>query len=154
MHETLLRAVVNVALQPSACFVGRGYHACTGLREAIPMLGVRDGRGHQICEWLEAVPLRVGLAFVDDTNQALPVGHAGAMESATRHANASVELDAVHRFRDPEYAALALWLRNSGDRDALEVAGELVHRGYVERVDQHDAARTNDRRLLRLAGAW
>lgn len=89
-----------------------------------------------------ALELRVGLAFVGDPHQALPVGHAGAMTSAIRHANASVELDTVHRFRDPEYAALTLQLRNAVDREhALEVAGELAERGHLERVDHHDAAR-------------
>ncbi|WP_344064712.1 AAA family ATPase [Microbacterium pumilum] len=89
-----------------------------------------------------ALELRVGLAFVGDPHQALPVGHAGAMASAIRHANASVELDTVHRFRDPEYAALTLRLRNSVDREhALEVAGELAERGHLECFDHHDAAR-------------
>lgn len=89
-----------------------------------------------------ALELRVGLAFVGDPYQALPVGHVGAMASATRCANAAVELDTVHRFRDPEYAALTLRLRNPGDREnALDVARELVQRGHVERVDDLDAAR-------------
>ncbi|MFI8594652.1 AAA family ATPase [Microbacterium sp. NPDC078428] len=35
-----------------------------------------------------AIEQGVGLAFVGDTHQALPVGHAGAMGSAIRHANA------------------------------------------------------------------
>ncbi|WP_227531381.1 ATP-dependent DNA helicase [Microbacterium tenebrionis] len=84
----------------------------------------------------------VGLAFVGDTHQALPVGHAGAMGSAIRHANAAVELDTVHRFRDPAYAALTLGLRDAGDREhALPVAAELVERGHVARVDHQDAAR-------------
>lgn len=84
----------------------------------------------------------VGLAFVGDTHQALPVGHAGAMGSAIRHANAAVELDMVHRFRDPDYAALTLRLRDAGDRErALEVAVELASRGQVDRVDHHEAAR-------------
>lgn len=84
----------------------------------------------------------VGLAFVGDTHQALPVGHAGAMGSAIRHANAAVELDTVHRFRDHGYAALTLRLRDAGDRErALVVAGELAERGHVARVDHHEAAR-------------
>ncbi|MCH6230168.1 AAA family ATPase [Microbacterium sp. CFH 31415] len=89
-----------------------------------------------------AIEHRVGLAFVGDTHQALPVGHAGAMGSAIRHANAAVELDTVHRFRDPDYAALTLRLRDAGDREhALVVAGELAEHGHVDRVDHHDAAR-------------
>lgn len=88
-----------------------------------------------------AIEQDVGLAFVGDTHQALPVGHAGAMGSAIRHANAAVELDTVHRFRDPEYAALTLRLRDAGDRErALEVAAELAEHGHVDRVDHHDAA--------------
>ncbi|AZS37552.1 ATP-dependent RecD-like DNA helicase [Microbacterium lemovicicum] len=89
-----------------------------------------------------AIEQGVGLAFVGDTHQALPVGHSGAMGSAIRHANAAVELDTVHRFRDPEYAALTLRLRDTSDREhALAVAGELAERGHVEQVDHHDAAR-------------
>ena len=89
-----------------------------------------------------AIEQGVGLAFVGDTHQALPVGHAGAMGSAIRHANAAVELDTVHRFLDPEYAALTLRLRDAGDRErALVVAGELAEHGHVDRVDHHDAAR-------------
>ena len=89
-----------------------------------------------------ALEQRAGIAFVGDPHQALPVGHAGAMGSAIRHANAAVELDTVHRFRDPEYAALTLRLREASDRDgALVVAGELAERGHVVRVDHHDAAR-------------
>lgn len=89
-----------------------------------------------------AIERGVGLAFVGDTHQALPVGHAGAMGSAIRHANAAIELDTVHRFRDPDYAALTLRLRDAGDRErALVVAGELSERGHVDRVDHHDTAR-------------
>lgn len=89
-----------------------------------------------------AIEQGVGLAFVGDTHQALPVGHAGAMGSAIRHANAAVELDTVHRFRDPDYAALTLRLRDAGDRErALLVAGELAQHGHVDRVERHDAAR-------------
>jgi energy-coupling factor transporter ATP-binding protein EcfA2 len=89
-----------------------------------------------------AIEQGVGLAFVGDTHQALPVGHAGAMGSAIRHANAAVELDTVHRFRDPDYAALTLRLRDAGDRErALVVAGELAEHGRIDRVGHHDAAR-------------
>lgn len=89
-----------------------------------------------------AIEQGVSLAFVGDTHQALPVGHAGAMGSAIRHANAAVELDTVHRFHDPEYAALTLRLRDVGDHEhALVIAGELAERGHVDRVEHHDAAR-------------
>ncbi|SDO32920.1 TrwC relaxase [Microbacterium sp. ru370.1] len=89
-----------------------------------------------------AIEQGVGLAFVGDTHQALPVGHAGAVGSAIRHANAAIELDTVHRFRDPDYAALTLRLRDACDRErALVVAGELAEHGHVDRVNHHDAAR-------------
>lgn len=89
-----------------------------------------------------AIEQGVGLAFVGDPHQALPVEHSGAMGSAIRHANAAVELDTVHRFRDPAYAALTLRLRNTNDREhALAVAGGLAEGGHVVGVDHHDAAR-------------
>ncbi|KRA24068.1 hypothetical protein ASD65_06240 [Microbacterium sp. Root61] len=84
----------------------------------------------------------VGVAMVGDPHQALPVGHAGAMATAVRYATASVELDTVHRFSDPEYAALTLRLRDPRDRDdALSVAGELLERGHVHRVASTEEAR-------------
>lgn len=64
------------------------------------------------------------------------------MASAVRFATASVELETVHRFSDPEYAALTLRLRNSRDReDALTVAGELLERGHVHRARSTEEAR-------------
>jgi hypothetical protein len=85
---------------------------------------------------------RVGVAMVGDPYQALPVGQEGAMASAVRFATASVELDTVHRFSDPEYAALALRLRNPRDLDdARTVAGELLERGHVQRVRSTEEAR-------------
>ncbi|WP_240642407.1 AAA family ATPase [Microbacterium sulfonylureivorans] len=114
---------------------------CAGDRIVVDEAGMVDLHTANALTEL-ALELRVGLAFVGDAHQALPVGHAGAMASAIRHANASVELDTVHRFRDPEYAALTLRLRNAGDREhALEVAGELAECGHLERVDHHDTAR-------------
>jgi len=89
-----------------------------------------------------AIEQGVGLTFVGDTHQAMPVGHTGAMGSAIRHANAAVELDTVHRFRDPDYSALTLRLRNPGDRaQAMTVAREITQRGHVDRVDHLEAAR-------------
>lgn len=89
-----------------------------------------------------ALETGIGLALVGDPFQALPVGHAGAMAAATRRATATIELAAVHRFDDPNYAALTLRLRNPGDRNrALEVAADLEKGGHVRRVDNADAAR-------------
>ncbi|MDR7186811.1 hypothetical protein J2X85_003872 [Microbacterium trichothecenolyticum] len=89
-----------------------------------------------------ALETGVGVAMVGDTHQALPVGHAGAMAAAMRHASASIELSTVHRFRDPEYAALTLQLRDPRDRDhALRIAAELETRGHVRRVESIEEAR-------------
>lgn len=88
-----------------------------------------------------ALELRVRLALVGDPQQAMPVGHAGAMAAAIRYANASVELDVVHRFRDPDYGAITLSLRSPRDREhAAEIAALLHRRGHLERVDDHIAA--------------
>ncbi|WP_235565655.1 AAA family ATPase [Microbacterium sp. Root166] len=84
----------------------------------------------------------VGVAMVGDPHQALPVGHVGAMAAAVRLAGAAVELDTVHRFRDPEYGALTLRMRDPGDvQHASAVADELARQGHIARVDHLDAAR-------------
>ncbi|WP_454132212.1 AAA family ATPase [Microbacterium lacticum] len=120
---------------PSRYLLGRGD------RIVVDEAGMVDLQTANVLAEL-AIEQGVGLAFVGDTHQATPVGHTGAMVSAIRHANAAVELDTVHRFRDPDYAALTLRLRDAGDRDrAMTVAGELVDRGHVDRVDHLDAAR-------------
>lgn len=84
-----------------------------------------------------------GIAMVGDHLQAMPVGHAGAMACMTRRATAVVELTAVHRFRDPEYAALTLRMREpDSHEEALAVAGQLDERGSIHRVA--DAAQARD----------
>ena len=83
-----------------------------------------------------------GIAMVGDHLQAMPVGHAGAMACMTRRATAVVELTAVHRFRDPEYAALSLRMREPSSKEhALTVAAELDDRGLVHRVADGGQAR-------------
>lgn len=82
------------------------------------------------------------IAMVGDHLQAMPVGHAGAMACMTRRATAVVELTAVHRFRDPEYAALTLRMREPHSHDeALAVAGQLDERGSIHRVADAGQAR-------------
>ena len=89
-----------------------------------------------------ALDTGAGIAMVGDPHQALPVGHAGAMTLATRHTNAVVELDNVHRFSDPVYAALTLQLRNPRDHlHAFKVAEAIAARGHLRRVDSAEAAR-------------
>lgn len=94
----------------------------------------------------------VGVAMVGDPHQALPVGHVGAMAAAVRLAGATVELDTVHRFRDPEYGALTLRLRDPRDSDqAMAIADELARQGHIARVDHLDAAR---KRMVDAYFAW
>lgn len=84
----------------------------------------------------------IGIAMVGDHLQARPVGHSGAMTSMTRRATAVVELTAVHRFDDPDYAALTLRMREPDSRDAaLQVAEELDQRGLIRRVSDTAQAR-------------
>ncbi|MCD1269757.1 AAA family ATPase [Microbacterium sp. MEC084] len=83
-----------------------------------------------------------GVAMVGDHLQAMPVGHAGAMACMTRRATAVVELTAVHRFRDPGYAALTLRMREPASKEgALTVATELDGRGQIHRVTDAAQAR-------------
>lgn len=89
-----------------------------------------------------ALETGAGMAMVGDAHQALPVGHAGAMASAIRHASAAIEMDTVHRFADAEYAALTLQLRDPRDHNhALQIAADLSARGHVRRVDSTEEAR-------------
>ena len=83
-----------------------------------------------------------GIAMVGDHLQAMPVGQSGAMASMTRRSTAVVELTAVHRFRDPDYAALTLRMREPSSKDAaVSVATELTQLGLVRRVCNHVQAR-------------
>jgi hypothetical protein len=89
-----------------------------------------------------AAETRVGIAMVGDHLQAMPVGHAGAMALLTRHATATVELDTVHRFQDPSYAALTLRMRTvTSEDEANEVAAALDAGGHLLRVDNADQGR-------------
>jgi len=90
-----------------------------------------------------AMETGAGIALVGDPLQASPVGHAGAMALAQRRAGQHVELTGMHRFDDPEYAALTLRLRSADTVfDALETAAALQQQGHVRRVDDLDGARS------------
>lgn len=81
------------------------------------------------------------IAMIGDHLQALPVGHSGAMAAMQRRSGSTVELTAVHRFRDTAYGALTLRLREPADRaDARTIAHELAASGHVEMVaTEHEA---------------
>ena len=82
------------------------------------------------------------VAMVGDHLQASPVGHSGAMAMLRMRAGACVELSAVHRFRDPEYAALSLRLREPGSaEEALLVAQEIDRKGLLKVVSTEEQAR-------------
>ena len=82
------------------------------------------------------------IAMVGDHLQAMPVGHSGAMACMARRSGAVVEMSAVHRFRDADYAALTLRMRDPESRDAaLGVAGALAQRGQVHAVTDERMAR-------------
>lgn len=89
-----------------------------------------------------AIETGAGIAMVGDHLQAMPVGHSGAMACMARRSGTVVELTAVHRFHDPDYADLTLRLREPGSSDAArQVASELDDRGLVHRVDDLGGAR-------------
>ena len=81
------------------------------------------------------------VAFVGDRHQLPAVGRGGVLDHAARWARpeASLALETVHRFSDPEYAELSLLMR-TGERsgevfDALVSRGQiLVHPSEVERT--------------------
>lgn len=82
------------------------------------------------------------IAMVGDHLQAMPVGHSGAMAMMKRRSTAVVELTAVHRFVDKEYADLSLRLREPASREvALQIARDLDERGHVAVVEHAQAAR-------------
>ncbi|WP_341358940.1 MobF family relaxase [Georgenia sp. M64] len=81
------------------------------------------------------------VAFVGDRHQLPAVGRGGVLDHAVTwaHPTAVVSLETVHRFTDPNYAALSLRMRN-GD-DAGEVFDALHRRGHVV-IHASDVERT------------
>jgi len=73
-----------------------------------------------------------GVALVGDENQALPVGHSGAMRLFWHAATDRVQLTAVHRFKDPTWAELVTRLRDpESRREAEHVANELTEGEHI-----------------------
>jgi exodeoxyribonuclease V alpha subunit len=84
---------------------------------------------------------RARVAFVGDRHQLPAVGRGGVLDHAHAwaHPTAVVTLEKVHRFTDPDYAALSLRMRTSEDPgavfDALHCRGQIaVHASEVERT--------------------
>lgn len=83
-----------------------------------------------------------GIAMVGDHLQALPVGHSGAMACMARRSGSVVELTAVHRFHDHQYAALTLRLREPASQaDAVSIATALDRGGHLHTVADLQQAR-------------
>jgi len=81
------------------------------------------------------------VAFVGDRHQLPAVGRGGVLDHAVAwaHPTAFVALEKVHRFTDPNYAALSLRMRHGDDPgsvfDALHQGGQiLIHASEVERT--------------------
>ena len=81
------------------------------------------------------------VAFVGDRHQLPAVGRGGVLDHAIAwaHPTAVVTLEKVHRFTDPDYAALSLRMRTGDDPasvfDALHRRGQIViHASEVERT--------------------
>ena len=93
---------------------------------------------------------RVG--FVGDRHQLPAVGRGGVLDHAIAwaHPTAVVSLEKVHRFTDPDYAALSLRMR-TGD-DPAKVFDELHRRGQIV-VHASDVERTAALAEVGAAGA-
>lgn len=80
------------------------------------------------------------VALVGDRHQLPAVGRGGALDHAIAWAHPTVvSLEKVHRFADPDYAALSLRMRNADDPasvfDELQRRGQIVvHASEVERT--------------------
>jgi len=83
-----------------------------------------------------------GVALVGDEQQALPVGHSGAMALFWRRSPQRVELTTTHRFKDPDWAELTLRLRDPVDHAAMsDVAADIVRTEHVVMADSDVTAR-------------
>ena len=83
-----------------------------------------------------------GVALVGDQQQALPVGHSGAMALFWRRSPDRVELATTHRFKDSAWAELAHRLREPQSHDEmLGVADDLIRTDHVVLTDSDVAAR-------------
>lgn len=81
------------------------------------------------------------LALVGDRHQLPAVGRGGVLDLAAQwvDSKATVTLDSVHRFADPEYATLSLAMRSGENPDA--VFDQLVDRGQIV-LHSDESART------------
>jgi len=72
-------------------------------------------------------------AFMGDRHQLPAVGRGGVFDLAAQHAgpDATVSLDVVHRFADPEYAGISLAMRRGEDLEGESVFDALWRRDQI-----------------------
>nr|WP_240977934.1 AAA family ATPase [Planctomonas sp. JC2975] len=81
------------------------------------------------------------LTAVGDPQQALPVGHSGAMELIRRASANNIELIDIHRFKDPQWGELTRELRRArGAEEREAVATRLIETGHVRQVNNTSEA--------------
>ena len=88
------------------------------------------------------------LTLVGDTMQLNAVGRGGVMQLAERYTGNVVAMRDVHRFKDPDYAAYTIRLRERTPANAERLAGELFDRGMVRHWDSDEAT------VNAIAAAW
>lgn len=88
------------------------------------------------------------LTLVGDTMQLNAVGRGGVMQLAERYTGNVVAMRDVHRFKDPDYAAYTIRLRERTPANAERLAGELFDRGMVRHRDSDEAT------VNAIAAAW
>ena len=145
----------------SAAWLARQYgfiwddNGCWTREHAVPSTAARLGRGDLLlideagmldqdtARALVRIADETGarLALVGDRHQLPAVGRGGVLDLAARWVNpeASVTLDAVHRFTDPAYAKLSLAMRTG--RNPEGVFDRLVQRGQIV-LHSDEASRT------------
>lgn len=149
-REVWRKYAIGEITETGAAFTGpRRYRLTAGDRIVVDEAGMVDlGAAEALID--VARTTGAGVALVGDQFQAAPVGHTGAMAMAVGRTLQSIELEEVHRFKNPvggnepdtDYARLSLLLRYAGTAaDAERVAKALDERGSIIPVDSEDAVR-------------
>lgn len=159
------RQLTTGEVDPASCLIYRGprIRINPGDRIVVDEAGMLDLEGASALLDV-AHATGAGIALVGDQQQALPVGHSGAMALFWRRSPDRVELATTHRFSDPTWDEIALRLRDPRGKDAMrEVAEDLIRTDHVLLTDSDHAAReamvegwfdaTRDRKTITLVTA-
>lgn len=88
------------------------------------------------------------VTLVGDTMQLNAVGRGGVMQLAERYTGNVIAMNDVHRFKNPDYAAFTIRLRERCEANAEQLADKLLERGMVKHWD-------NDEKTVNaIADAW